>query len=65
MEKELSGKFILVTGAARRIGRILALTCANLGANVILHYGKSADQAQQLKNEIESMNCRAWTIQAD
>ena len=61
----LNGKLILVTGAARRIGRILALAAARAGADVIIHYGTSKDQADETKKEIASLGRKAWTIQAD
>ncbi len=43
----LHGKVILVTGAARRIGRGIALRLAAEGAQVAIHYGKSEDEARQ------------------
>jgi len=42
----VSGKVILVTGAARRIGRALALRLAREGAHVAIHYSTSATEAQ-------------------
>lgn len=44
----LAGKRILVTGAARRIGRDIALHLHSLGARVLIHYGDSASQAAEL-----------------
>lgn len=61
----LNGKIILVTGAARRIGRALALACANSGADVIIHYGHSKQEAAQVQEEIKSMGRQAWIVQAD
>jgi NAD(P)-dependent dehydrogenase (short-subunit alcohol dehydrogenase family) len=61
----LSGKLILVTGAARRIGRIFALTCAHAGADIIIHHGHSDDQARDLKQEINGLGRRAEIIRAD
>ncbi len=61
----LNGKLILITGAARRIGRILALAAARAGADVIIHYGTSGPQAEETKREIASIGRKAWTVQAD
>jgi 3-oxoacyl-[acyl-carrier protein] reductase/pteridine reductase len=45
---ELSGKVVLVTGAAKRIGRGIALRLAAEGARVLIHYGESANEAREL-----------------
>jgi NAD(P)-dependent dehydrogenase (short-subunit alcohol dehydrogenase family) len=42
---ELAGKVILVTGAAKRIGRGIALRLASEGARVLIHYGNSEELA--------------------
>ncbi len=55
----------LVTGAARRIGRSLALALAGRGAGVVVHYGRSADEAAELVAEIEAAGGRAWALDAD
>jgi NAD(P)-dependent dehydrogenase (short-subunit alcohol dehydrogenase family) len=49
----LSGKTILVTGGARRIGRHIALFLAKSGANIIVHYSSSESSAKQTVEEIE------------
>lgn len=61
----LAGKTILITGAARRIGRHLALTVARAGANVVIHHGHSPAKAQQVAGEVEKLGVRAWVLQAD
>jgi 3-oxoacyl-[acyl-carrier protein] reductase/pteridine reductase len=43
---DISGKRILVTGAARRIGRSIAIHLHSLGARVLIHYGGSAEEAR-------------------
>jgi 3-oxoacyl-[acyl-carrier protein] reductase/pteridine reductase len=45
---ELSGKVVLVTGAAKRIGRGIALRLAAQGARVLVHYGGSEQAAREL-----------------
>lgn len=61
----LKGKTVLVTGAARRVGRILALACAKAGANVVIHHGHSPAQAESLREEIASLGPRAWALACD
>lgn len=61
----LKGKTILVTGAARRVGRIFALACGRAGADVIIHYGHSHAEAESLRDEIASFGCRAWILASD
>lgn len=45
---ELTGKTILVTGAARRIGRAIAVRLHEEGARVLLHYGTSEAEAREV-----------------
>ncbi len=45
---ELTGKTVLVTGAARRIGRAIALRLHEEGARVLLHYGTSGAEAREV-----------------
>ena len=47
----LDGKFILVTGAAKRIGRGIALRLAREGARPLIHYGKSEAEAHATASE--------------
>lgn len=61
----LKNRLILVTGAARRIGRALALASARAGADVIIHYNLAAEAADATRREIEAMGRRAWTFKAD
>lgn len=55
----------LVTGAAKRIGRAIALDLAAEGWNVAVHYRNSADEAASAVREIESLGRRAVAIRAD
>jgi pteridine reductase len=65
MNEQLSGKTILVTGGAKRVGRIFSLACARAGADVVVHHGHSADEAEATSEEIKRMGGRAWVIEAD
>jgi len=55
----------LVTGAARRIGRELALTAARAGYDVVVHHHKSADEADETVREIETLRRQAVAAVAD
>ncbi len=61
----LEGKTVLITGAALRIGRSLALAVAQAGGDVILHFGKSRKEAESLQTEIEVIGRKAFILQAD
>ena len=65
MNEPLKGKPILVTGAARRVGKIFALACARAGADVVIHHGHSADEAEAVRAEIAGWGRRAWVLQAN
>ena len=58
-------KTALVTGASRGIGRATALALANAGARVIIHYGRSASEANALRKEIETSGGQADIVSAD
>ncbi len=64
-ELRLDGKTILVTGAARRVGRILALACAHAGADIVIHHGHSAQPALDVQKEIASLGCQSWILTSD
>ncbi len=55
----------LVTGAAHRIGRAIALDLAAQGFDVAIHYNRSRDAAEALAAEIESCGQRAALLDAD
>jgi NAD(P)-dependent dehydrogenase (short-subunit alcohol dehydrogenase family) len=65
MSESLEGKTILVTGGARRVGRLLALACGHAGADVIIHHGHSLEEALEVQKEIASLGRRAWILPAD
>jgi NAD(P)-dependent dehydrogenase (short-subunit alcohol dehydrogenase family) len=62
---KLEGKIALVTGGARRVGKAIALALAGEGANIILHYGRSENAAQDTARAIKSRGVDAHPIQAD
>jgi 3-oxoacyl-[acyl-carrier protein] reductase len=61
----LQGKTVLVTGASRGIGRATASALAAAGAQVLVHYGRSAQDAESLVAAIRSKGGRADAIRAD
>ena len=61
----LSNKIALVTGASRGIGRATASAVAEAGAHVLVHYGRSAEDAESLVADIRSKGGRADAIKAD
>jgi len=65
MNAPLSGKVGLVTGAAKRLGRAVALRLAEEGADVVVHYRSSEAGAQSAVAEIEKLGRRGLAIAAD
>jgi NAD(P)-dependent dehydrogenase (short-subunit alcohol dehydrogenase family) len=59
------GRVALVTGGARRVGRELALALARAGADVVIDYSRSAEEAQRTAAEIERLGRRSLAVRAD
>jgi len=65
-QRPLAGKVALITGAAHRIGAQIARTLHDNGMDLALHYRNSAQAAQALKQELESIRPASVTLlQAD
>lgn len=62
-------KVVLITGSSRGIGNMIAQKFARAGTDVVVNYrqagGRSQEQAESLRQEIEAMGRRAFLIQAD
>jgi pteridine reductase len=62
----LDGRWALVTGAAKRIGAVIATTLHDAGANVAIHYHRSAADAEQLAVDFNKRRPQsAFTVAAD
>jgi NAD(P)-dependent dehydrogenase (short-subunit alcohol dehydrogenase family) len=61
----LRNRWALVTGAAKRVGRSIALELADRGANVVVHYNRSQDDAEATASEVRTLGVEAVTYQAD
>jgi len=64
-EQQLAGKTVLVTGGARRIGRLFSLACANAGADIVIHHAHSDSEAEDLYAEIIGFKRKAWIYKSD
>lgn len=62
---DLKGKTVLVTGAARRIGREIALAAARAGGDVAITYLTSERQARQTVAELRRLGARALALRCD
>lgn len=60
-----SDRTALVTGSAKRLGRAIASCLAEDGFDLALHYNRSGDEADGLRNDIEAMGRRAVTVAGD
>lgn len=63
--KLLEGKTALITGGSRGIGRQIALTFADHGADVAFTYHSSAEKAKVLVGELEAKGVKAFAFQSD
>ncbi len=62
---QLSGKNAIVTGSAVGVGRATALELAKRGANVVVNYSRSEDEAKETVAEVERLGAKALLVRAD
>jgi 3-oxoacyl-[acyl-carrier protein] reductase len=65
MRIDLSGRTAIITGASGQLGRVMARTLAQCGANVAIHYLRNQEQAEAVRTEVEALGVRSMTVQAD
>jgi len=61
----LAGRTALITGAAKRLGRAMALALAQEGVRVVAHHNRSEREAALLCDEITRSGGSAWRVQGD
>ena len=61
----LKGKCAIVTGAAKGIGKAVALKLASLGANIVLNYRSSEDKAIELETELKELGVEVLRVKGD
>ena len=64
-QEDLKGKYALVTGAAKGIGRASALELAKRGVSVVVNYHSSKDAADNTVSEIKSYGVDSFSVKAD
>ena len=62
---DLTGKLAVVTGATGQLGRVIARTLADCGADVAIHYHSNGEKAQELVREIEALGRRSMAVRCD
>ena len=62
---QIAGSTALVTGASKRIGRAIALSLAENGCNIAVHYLSSRGEAEETRDVIRGFGVRSQAIQAD
>lgn len=65
IERDLSGKTAVVTGASRGIGKAIACKLAAEGASVVLNYKGSRERAEEVKARIEAEGGTAYLLPCD
>ncbi|MBI5285525.1 MAG: glucose 1-dehydrogenase [Chloroflexi bacterium] len=62
---DVRGKTAIVTGSAVGVGRAVALDLARAGANVVINYSRSEDDAQETHSMVEAAGAKSLLIRAD
>ena len=61
----MSGKSALITGAGKRLGKVMALDLAAHGWNIAVHYNASAGPAEEVAEQVRAQGVEAMTVRAD
>ncbi|HEU4577530.1 MAG TPA: SDR family oxidoreductase [Polyangiaceae bacterium] len=62
---DLSGKLALLTGASGQLGRVMARTLAECGADLVLHYHQDQAGIERVAEDVRGLGRRAVSVQAD
>ena len=62
---QLKGSTVVITGAARRVGRQVATRLAQSGANIVVNYRTSVAEAEEAVSELNSLGVGSLAVQAD
>jgi NAD(P)-dependent dehydrogenase (short-subunit alcohol dehydrogenase family) len=65
MQTDLRGSVVCVTGAARRVGRAIALAFARQGAHLVIHHSSSDAEAASAAAEARALDVDALVLKAD
>jgi NAD(P)-dependent dehydrogenase (short-subunit alcohol dehydrogenase family) len=61
----IKNKVILVTGSAGRVGKIIATKLAQKGANIVIHYNRSKEKAEETEREIKKYGINSLIVQGN
>lgn len=62
---QLQQRVVWVTGSAKRLGRAMALDLAGRGADMVIHYRSSREEAEAVARQIRAIGRRVLLVQAD
>jgi pteridine reductase len=62
---DLHGHIALVTGGARRLGRAITLALGQAGANVVVHYNRSVEEAQAVLRDLAALGVQGFAVAGD
>lgn len=65
MQIDLTGRVAIVTGATGQLGRTMARTLAECGADIAIHFHKNREKGEELEAEIAALGRRTVLVQAD
>ncbi|HEU5102879.1 MAG TPA: SDR family oxidoreductase [Roseiflexaceae bacterium] len=65
MQTDLKGKVVCVSGAARRVGRAIALEFAHQGAHLVIHHSSSDADAESAAQEAQALGVEALIVKAN
>lgn len=63
--QSLEGSTVVVTGASRGIGRAIALSLGEIGAEVAINYANSPEKAEEVVSEVKGLGGKAYSVKAN